>query len=88
MVPEAGQEVPERQRVLPAGDRDQDALARLEHPVRVDRPPHLLLAVVQEVVAAERGVVAADVDHRRSLAHAALHRRALTVLVLTGCRRR
>ena len=31
----------------------------------VDRPPDLLLAVVEEVVAAERGVVAAHVDDRR-----------------------
>ena len=35
--------------------------------VVVDRPPHLLVAVVEEVVAAERGVVAADVDDRRLL---------------------
>ncbi len=34
---------------------------------------HLLVAVVHEVLLAERGVVAADVDDRRPLAHAALH---------------
>ena len=43
----------------------------------VDRPAHLLLAVVEEVVAAERGVVAADVDDRRApCSTAALHRRS------------
>ena len=68
------QEVPERQRVLAAGDRDEHPLPRLEHLVLVDRLAHLLPAVVQEAVPAERRVVPADVDDRRRLAPPALHR--------------
>src|SRR5207344_2970718 len=56
-----------------ARHRHQDAVARFEHLVRVDRPAHLLVAVVHEVVAAERRVVTANVDDRRPLAHPALH---------------
>ena len=41
--------------------------------MRVDGAPDLFLAVVQEVITAERGVVTAHVDHRRLAAHAALH---------------
>ena len=47
-----------------------------EHVCECDRPAHLLVAVVEEVVAAERRVVAADVDDRRARLHTpALHRR-------------
>ena len=43
--------------------------------VRVDRPAHLLVAVVRRSASlAEGGVVTAHVDDRRALAHAALHR--------------
>ena len=66
LVAERAEQVPERERVLAARHRDQHPLAGLDHLEVVDRPPHLLPAVVQEAVAAERGVVAADVDDRRA----------------------
>ncbi len=73
LVAEAHEDLPQRERVLAARDRDQHPLARFEHAVRVDGAAHLLVAVVDEVVRAERGVVATDVDDRRPLAHPALH---------------
>src|SRR3954466_7735573 len=62
VVAEVEQDVPQRQRVLAAGDGDQHLLVAAEHPVLVDRPAGLLAAVAQEALGAERRVVASYVD--------------------------
>src|SRR5215211_379412 len=72
-IAEPEEEVPQRERVLPARHGHDDALAGANHVVVLDGPADLLAAVLQEVVAAEGGVVPADVEHRRAPAHTALH---------------
>src|SRR5829696_7570528 len=72
-VVELAQQVPQSERVLTARHRDEHALSRFDHVEVGDGPPHLLTAVMQEAVAAERGIVAAHVDHRRFPTPAALH---------------
>src|SRR5207237_5483315 len=73
VVAEVAQDVPQGQRVLAPGHGNEDAVARLDHPVVLDRSPNLLAAVMEEASTTEAGVVAADVDHRRGAAPAALH---------------
>src|SRR5438552_1325287 len=74
LVPERAKEIPRRERILPARDRDEHPLSGGEHVVLVDRFANLLAAMVQEAIAAERRVVAADVDHGRLAAPPAFHR--------------
>ena len=71
-VAEIDEEVPQRQRVLAAADRHQHAVARLEHVEVVDRLDHLPPAQLVQVLDAEVGVVARQVDDRRLTAHPAL----------------
>src|SRR6266536_3539062 len=72
-VAEVDEEVPQRERVLPARHGHDDALAGTDHVVILDGAADLLGAVLHEVVTAERGVVPADIEHRRRPADAALH---------------
>ena len=72
LVAELEQDVPDRERVLAAAHRHEHALARLEHPEVLDRLLDLAPAQLEQVVAAEVGVVARQVDDRRLAAHAAL----------------
>src|SRR4029077_12218070 len=70
---EVTKDVPEGEGVFAAGDGDQHPLSGPDHPEVVDRPPYLLSTVVEEAVAAEAGIVATNVDHRRRPAPPALH---------------
>src|SRR3954451_21263808 len=72
-VAEVEQDVPQRQRVLAAGDRDEHALPVPHHRVRVDGATHLFVTVMDEAVAAERCAMARDVDDGRPTAGFALH---------------
>ena len=53
---------------------DEHPLPRFEHAVRVDGAADLFVAVVDEVLLAERRVVSAHVDDRRAFADPTLHR--------------
>src|SRR5262249_27525277 len=69
------QHVPERQRVLAAGDGHQDRLVLAEHAVLADGLAHLGSEGLLEVRRAEGGVGAPKLQHRRAAALAALHAR-------------
>ena len=71
LVAELDEQVPDRQRVLAAADGDEHPLARHEHVVVGDRLLDLAAAQLLQVLAAEVGVVAGQVDDRRPPAHAA-----------------
>src|SRR5690606_2412456 len=73
-VAEAQQHFPQDQAVLAAGDRDEDPLVGLEHLELPDRPLHLVPEEFEKMVAAEAGIVAAQVDHGPTPALHALHR--------------
>ena len=73
LVTELEEQMPERERILAAGDRDEHALAGREHVVLGNRLAHLLAAMVEEALLAERRVVAAHVDDRRLPATTTLH---------------
>ena len=73
LVAELEEDVPHRERVLAAGHGDERPLVGLQHVEVLDGPGHLVAAQPQEVLGAEVGVVAPDVDDRRLLAHGALH---------------
>src|SRR5205823_8017425 len=66
--------VPERERVLAAGDRHEDVLVFLEHAVLPDGLTDLIPEEVDKVRSAEGGIVAAQLEHRRPTALPALHR--------------
>src|SRR4029453_6768956 len=72
-VAELEQDVPQRERVLAARDRDQDPVRGLEHVVRLDRALDLLAYVAQEAFGTERRVVTTDLDDGWRLAPPALH---------------
>src|SRR5690606_19571259 len=72
-VAELGQDVPQRQAVLPAGDAQHEAIVGSEHVVVRDRPLHLAVDVFDEVGGAEVGVVAADLDGGAFPTHPAFH---------------
>src|SRR5262249_35727679 len=67
------QQVPQREAVLAARHRDEDALAGLDHPVAADGLRRLLATMRDEVLGAEVGVVPGQVDHGRAPADATLH---------------
>ena len=73
VVAEVAEDVPARERVLPAADGDEHTLASLDHGELVDRLRHLVAAHAQEVLRAVVGVLAANVDDRGTAADAALH---------------
>src|SRR5262249_34138212 len=73
-VSEVAEELPQTERVLAAGDRNEHALTGADHVELLHCPTHLLAAVANEAVAAIAGVVPPDVDHRRGAAPSALHR--------------
>ena len=68
------QDVPERERVLAAGHGHEHVLILVEHAVLPDRLTDLVPEEVEEVRGAERGIVAAQLEHRRPTALPALHR--------------
>ena len=74
VVAQVDQYVPKGEAVLAARHRHQHTLAGLEHVEATNGPLHLVAAQPQEVLPAEVGVVAPDVDHRRPAADPALHR--------------
>src|SRR5207244_4032890 len=67
------QHVPERERVLAAGDGDEQVLVLLEHTVLPDRLTDLVAEKVEKIRGAEGGVVAAELEYRRPAALPALH---------------
>src|SRR2546425_27927 len=67
------QHVPERERVLAAGDGDEQVLVLLEHAVLPDRLTDLVAEKVEKIRSAEGGVVAAELEYRRPAALPALH---------------
>src|SRR5437867_7799935 len=71
-VPFVDQDVPERQRVLTAGDGDQHELVLREHPVLPDGLADLIAEELEEVRRAEGGVVTAQLENGRLTALAAL----------------
>jgi len=73
-VPFVDQHVPERQRVLAAGDGDQHELVLGEHPVLPDGLADLIAEELEEVRRAECGVVTPQLEHGGLTALAALHR--------------
>src|SRR5207244_5174769 len=73
-VPLVEQDVPERERVLAAGDRHEDVLVFLEHAVLPDGLTDLIPEEVEKVRSADGGIVAAQLEHRRPTALPALHR--------------
>ncbi len=77
LVAERVQQVPQSERILAAGHRDENPLAFADHVVLVDRAPHLLAAMVKEAVATETGVVPPELDHRRFPTPPAFHLVAL-----------
>src|SRR3989442_7826104 len=72
-VPLVDQHVPERERVLAAGDGDEQVLVLLEHTVLPDRLADLVAEKVEKIRSAEGGVVAAELEYRRPAALPALH---------------
>src|SRR3989442_754835 len=72
-VPLVDQHVPERERVLAAGDGDEQVLVLLEHAVLPDRLADLVAEKVEKIRSAEGGVVAAELEYRRPAALPALH---------------
>src|SRR5439155_2004806 len=72
-VPLGDQHVPERERVLAAGDGDEHVLVLLEHAVLPDRLADLVAEEVEKIRSAEGGVVAAELEYRRPAALPALH---------------
>src|SRR5213078_2711398 len=72
-VPLVDQDVPERERVFAAGDGHEHVLVLVEHAVLPDRLTDLVPEEVEKVRGAERGVVAAQLEHGRPPALAALH---------------
>ena len=74
------QDVPQGERVLPAGHADEQAVGLFEHRVVFDRFRDLVAHVAKEAVGAERRVRAGDFDLRRLAAALALRRTAATPL--------
>src|SRR5439155_493949 len=72
-VPLVDQHVPERERVLAAGDGDEQVLVLLEHAVLPDRLTDLVPEEVDKIRSAKGGVVAAELEYRRPAALPALH---------------
>src|SRR5690606_21636426 len=73
-VAQVEQHLPEDQAVLAAGNSHQDAVVGAEHAELLDGPPDLPLEELDEVLAAEGGVVAAQVDDGLAPALDAPHR--------------
>src|SRR5580765_1360675 len=78
------QDVPERERVLAAGDGDQYRFVAREHPVLADRLADLVAEELEEVRRAERGVVAAQLEDGGLPALATLHREPALPPDITG----
>src|SRR5207247_7538772 len=72
-VPLVDQHAPERERVLAAGDGDEQVLVLLEHTVLPNRLADLVAEKVEKIRSAEGGVVAAELEYRRPAALPALH---------------
>src|SRR5207245_2509510 len=72
-VPLVDQHVPERERVLAAGDGDEQVLVLLEHTVLPNRLADLVAEKVEKIRSAEGGVVAAELEYRRPAALPTLH---------------
>ena len=72
-VAQPQQDVPQRQRVLPARDGHEHPVAWCDHRVLFDDAFDLVTAVGQEAALAEPGVVAAHLDDRRFAANPAFH---------------
>src|SRR5688572_17820321 len=72
-VPKVGEDVPASQAVFATGHGENQAILWSEHPEVVDRPFHLTAHVIDEMSAAEVGVVTPHLDHRLAAANPAFH---------------
>src|SRR5262249_5419025 len=72
-VPGTVEHVPERERVLPAGHRDQHRLVAREHAPPANSLQHMMPEKVEEVGPAEGRVVTPEVQHGPPPALPALH---------------
>src|SRR6184192_2866674 len=74
MIPLRDQDIPQRETILPAGDRDQDALVRSKHLLLRDGPVDLALKVEEKAGPAKGGMMGAQVDLGALMTASALHR--------------
>jgi hypothetical protein len=73
LVAEVHEQFPGAERVLPTRHGHQHPVTGRDHVEGVDGSPDLLLAVVDEAVGAEGGIVAPHIDERRGFAATTLH---------------
>ena len=79
LVAELEEEIPHGERVLAPAHRHEDAVVRANHVEVGDRLLHLPAAQLLQVLGAEVGIVAGQIDHRRPATHPALAHRCLAI---------